>query len=83
MKLTLLCTLLLGSSVTYATATYYPGNTGGPTAGDLKALGPVYYPPTNPLPNVDHHLVLPSVPSFSQNTNPQLHQQRLPPSTGQ
>ncbi len=83
MKLTLLCTLLVASSVTYATATLYPGNTRGTTAGDLKAQPPIYYPPTYPPPNVDYHLVLPTVPSFSQNTNPQLQQQKLPPSTGQ
>ncbi|PJD91522.1 MAG: hypothetical protein CK424_06860 [Legionella sp.] len=83
MKSIWICAMLMVSKTLFATTTYYPGNTGGPTAGDLKSQSPTYYPPIKPAPPITNPQIMPSAPSSSQNTNPQLQQQTLPPSTGQ
>lgn len=71
-------TILCLSSILLATTTWattlYPGNTDGPSAGDLRSQPPVYYPPAQPNP-------LDNAPPPQNQTNPQLPAPQLPPSS--
>ncbi len=83
MKTILCLSSILLATTTFAT-TLYPGNTDGPSAGDLRSQPPVYYPPAqpNPLDTSPQQQANPQQPPPPQNkTNPQLPTPQLPPSS--